>query len=283
MKQNPFSVYDFLGYFIPGALFLYSFYIINYIKNCDILNFENIFKSIDEANWGIGVLFLIASYVFGHLLSFISSISVEQYSIWRYGYPSKYLLNLSDEKYWKFKGSFLKGFWRITMIVFIFPIAFLDYFLGNWFGFKGFYHKKIDDDLTRIIKIKINLLAKKIGITSKNGFKNGSGKNADFFRFVSHYTYENSINHQPKFNNYVALYGFTRTIALLLNVLFWYFLQHIILYSTFDKLKIIILIIIALMSYVFFMAFMKFYRRYTLEGLMVLAITDFEEIKKPNA
>ncbi|MBI9040271.1 hypothetical protein [Lutibacter sp.] len=279
MKQNPFSVYDFLGYFIPGALFLYSFYIIRYFKNCDIINFEKLFNTIDEPNLEIGILFLITSYVLGHLLSFISSISVEQYSIWRYGYPSKYLLNFSIEKYWNFKGSFLKGFWRIIMILFIFPIAFLDYFLGNWFGFKAFYHKNIDNNLAKIIKIKINLLAKKIGITSKNGFENGSGKNADFFRIVLHYTYENSINHQSKFNNYVALYGFTRTISLLLNLLFWYFLQHVILYSSFDKIKILILLIIAAMSYVFFMAFMKFYRRYTLEGFMVLAITDLNDNK----
>ena len=24
LKQNPFSVYDFLGYFVPGALFLFA-------------------------------------------------------------------------------------------------------------------------------------------------------------------------------------------------------------------------------------------------------------------
>jgi hypothetical protein len=40
MKQNPFSIYDFLGYFIPGATTIYLIQIVNIIKknNCIDLN-----------------------------------------------------------------------------------------------------------------------------------------------------------------------------------------------------------------------------------------------------
>ena len=38
IKQNPFSVYDFLGYLIPGSLVIYSYLIIDYLKTTDSFN-----------------------------------------------------------------------------------------------------------------------------------------------------------------------------------------------------------------------------------------------------
>jgi len=32
IKQNPFSLYDFFGYFVPGALMIYLYLISDYIK-----------------------------------------------------------------------------------------------------------------------------------------------------------------------------------------------------------------------------------------------------------
>ncbi len=276
MKQNPFSLYDFLGYFIPGALVLYLYLIIDQLKKGNALDFTNIVVGVDNPNFETALLFVIISYVIGHFLSYISSITIEQYANWKYDYPSKYLLGLSDRHFWRGLHSFHCYFWRIVLIIFLFPMVILDFVLGREFGFKNFYHKRLDNDLIRLIILKMNNLVDKLGINEDNGFNNGEGNNQDFYRIVHHYVYENSKNHQSKLNNYVALYGFLRTLTLLLTILFWYIIFHFGLYSDFNITAIILLTILSLVIYVFFMGFMKFYRRYTLEGLMILAISKIE-------
>lgn len=276
MKQNPFSLYDFLGYFIPGALVLYLYLIIEHLKKSESFELSEIFECVNNPNINTALLFIIISYVIGHFLSYISSITIEQYANWKYDYPSKYLLNLSDRHFWKGLHSFHCYFWRIVLILFLAPMVLLDFILGRKFGFKKFFHKKLDHDLIKLILLKLNDLMDKLGVNEINGFKQGDGNNQDFYRIIHHYVYENSKNHQSKLNNYVALYGFLRTLTLLLMILFWYLIIHIGLYSEFSRESIILLGIIALVNYVFFMGFMKFYRRYTLEGLMILAISETE-------
>jgi hypothetical protein len=276
MKQNPFSLYDFLGYFIPGSLVLYLYLIIDQLKKTKTFDITNALTVANNPNMETVLLFIIISYVFGHFLSYISSITIEQYANWKYDYPSKYLLGLSDRHFWKGLHSFHCYFWRIVLIIFLAPMVILDFVLGRKFGFKKFYHKRLDNDLIRLIVLKMNDLVDKLGINEKNGFNTGAGNNQDFYRIVHHYVYENSKNHQSKLNNYVALYGFLRTLTLLLTILFWYIVFHIGLYSDFNLASIILLIVLSLVIYVFFMGFMKFYRRYTLEGLMILAISKIE-------
>jgi p-aminobenzoyl-glutamate transporter AbgT len=79
-----------------------------------------------------------------------------------------------------------------------------------------------------------------------------------------------------KFNNYVALYGFTRAISFVFCAFGWILLIKIIA----DRIKpnesenwhIYAFIASSLLSYFFYLAFVKFYRRYTLEGFMCLTI-----------
>lgn len=277
MKQNPFSLYDFLGYFIPGASLIYLVYIIGLFKSNECLDLNLILNSLPTINASGTLLFLIISYILGHLISYISSISIEIYSNWKYGYPSRYLLSFPATSYWKGAKSFHSIFWRIFLLIILLPTAIPDSILGSIFGFKVFYHKKLDSVLEKLIINKANALMTKLGMTKENGFEEGSGNNSDFFRIIMHYTYENSKTHQSKLSNYVALYGFLRTFTLIFNCLFWYIILHTFFFEHFNVKINILLICISLISYLFFMAFMKFYRRYTLEGLMILAID--KEIK----
>lgn len=282
MKQNPFSLYDFLGYFIPGSFACYLILIIDFCKKSQILDVKSFMDSIGDVNIENAVLFLIISYLLGHFLSFTSSITVEMYANWKYDYPSKYILNLRERTYWTGAKDFHDYFWRITLWIILLPTVVLDFILGKIFGLRKFYFKSLDTDLIKFILMKVNFLLDKLGLNTKNGFESGSGNEIDFFRIIQHYTYENSKNHQTKFNNYVALYGFLRTITFSLNLLFWYLSIHIIFYAGLTLKNSIILITISIFSYVFFMGYMKFYRRYTLEGLMVLTIDDKIGIIKIN-
>lgn len=274
MKQNPFSLYDFMGYFIPGATSIYLIQIVNVIKKSNCIDLNIILTSFPTIQTEGILIFLILSYVLGHLISYISSITIEKYAIWKYGYPSKYLLDINSRKFWTGARKFHSIFWRVCLIILLLPTVILDYILGHCFGFKNFYSNKLDPMLVKLIKLKTNNLLEKIGMTIENGFEEGEGNNSDFNRIILHYTYENSKNHQSKLTNYVAIYGFLRTFALITNILFWYFIIHTYCFSEFNSTSTYVIISISIISYMFFMSFMKFYRRYTLEGLMILTIDN---------
>ena len=272
MKQHPFSLYDFIGYFIPGAILLYMIFIISALKSLEPFSICGLIEVLPTIKVEGVLLGLILSYALGHLLSFVSSITVEKYAVWRYGFPSRYLLKMRVPRYRDHFKTIKGCFWGVVTYLLLLPTTFLDFVLGNWFGFKDFYVRPLDRELSRVILFKVNQLVRSLGITEDNGFKRGGGRDSDFFRIVQHYTYDHSKCHQTKFANYVALYGFLRTMTLIINVLFWYFVVHLIIIQDFKLEYIWALLISSVVSYTFFMSYMKFYRRYTLEGFMVLVI-----------
>ena len=272
MKQNPFSFYDILGYLIPGLFLISNFFLIEAWKvSCDGATILSLLNSMPTFKFENVIIIFIFAYSIGHLLSFTSSITVEKYSIWKYGYTSKFLLNMSVPKFIDHFKTIYGAFWGITIIIIILPTFILDTILGKYLGFKTFYSKTLDKQLIKLILFKVNKLATLLGMTEKNNFEMGKGHEGDFFRIIFHYTYENSKNHQSKFINYVALYGFLRTMTLIANILTWYLAIHFEILKQFDSISLILIIASSLISYMFFMSFMKFYRRYTLEAFMVLA------------
>lgn len=266
-----------MGYFIPGATSIYIFKIVNNIKKNSEIDLDTILTSFPTVKVEGVLIFLIISYILGHLLSYTSSITAEKYAIWKYGYPSKYLLNMNTRRYWTGVKRFYSFFWRIGLIILLFPTVVLDYILGHYFGFKEFYSNRLDPMLAKLVMVKINKLLHDIGMTEENGFKEGDANENDFNRLVMHYTYENSKNHQNKLTNYVAIYGFLRTFTLITNLVFWYIIFHNFYFGQFNYPTCFLLVIVSVLSYLFFMAYMKFYRRYTLEGLMILAIEKEKE------
>ena len=99
LSKSPFSLYDFLGYFIPGALFCYLFAIVFDIEEIKWLNIEFFLglRVFDQS-----VAFTLFSYVFGHAINYLSTLTIEKYSIWSIGYPSKYLFGVKPECYFTF-------------------------------------------------------------------------------------------------------------------------------------------------------------------------------------
>lgn len=112
IEKNPFSLYDFLGHFIPGAMALTLFLIVykgchdilnsqdlsinnlidvirnwNDIRYFDISKFWDVQIYIDliriiskpEYNKGIvSVIFILVSYISGSLISYLSSQTIEK-------------------------------------------------------------------------------------------------------------------------------------------------------------------------------------------------------------
>jgi len=206
IKQNPFSLYDFLGYLIPGAIFFYIILLAD--GNDSITSLTDIVKAVSERKefqFDKILFFIIVSYALGHLISYLSSLTIERFANYKYNYPSKYLLGLTD----KSTQYFPKGvrwqitFFRIFLAAVILPVSVLDFILGKHFLFNRFYTKELDPYLIEVIKKKSLVLLSQL---YPDGYKDF--ENHDFHRIISHYVYENTPGHQFKMTNYVALYGF---------------------------------------------------------------------------
>ena len=97
-----------------------------------------------------------------------------------------------------------------------------------------------------------------------------------------HYVYLNIEACQRKVDNYVAMYGFLRAMALITCFLFDYLLIDQLKYSYLIVRElgmkncvinwecISILVVILIVANLLYMGFVKFYRRFTLENYMAL-------------
>lgn len=313
--SKQFSLYDFLGYFIPGAVVIYiGVYILQSFEIYDQIIIDK--PKYDSIT--LSVVFIVFSYVIGHAVNYLSSITIEKYSIWIFGYPSKYLLGKQNYNYFKsikdctlvhnrfvkcflvklvkfisilpyhekiltntfFRSIkclkhypyFISVFWRSLLWLFILPISLQDFIFGKIFKLRLLYTNPLDDKLIQIIKDKKRQLLLNLQIINKDE----GDVDFDFNRVLYHYYFEKCQNHVSKFENYIALYGFTRSISMILNLacyvyVFMLFFQKL---ENIDIYNMIILILLLLFSYLFYMAFLKFYRKYTVECLMCLVIDE---------
>lgn len=273
IKQNPFSFYDFLGYLIPGAIFLYGALLtVGHLSPSDTaIGFVTTRLSFDKPE--IYIPFVLLAYIAGHFLSFISSITVERYSIWAHGYPSKYLLGMPSKGYLHVEENrVLRKAMRIFVFVALAPISILDWVLGVKAGMRDLYAKSLDKLLIEVLRRRIEcLIDHHAQVTDRRA--HGKAGQSDFFRYAYHYAVENAENHVPKMQNYVALYGFLRTLTLISLLLFWIVVWHVVTSDISCLVGVLTVSTGAITTYLLFMGFVKFYRRFSLEALMAMAVT----------
>ena len=132
--------------------------------------------------------------------------------------------------------------------------------------------------MSKLIKGKIDNLLASLNINNENGL--------DFRRILHHYYYEKFSSHQSKFDNYVALYGFARSLSLVFSLTTTLFFALMIFSSKIgiSFASIVFGFFLWILSDIYFMAYMKFSRRYTLEGFMCLiSDKDMERVAVAEA
>jgi hypothetical protein len=284
MEKGPFSLYDFIGYFIPGALVLYLvFFWIDvdpkYFSDKFYLNNE---KKNSEIPLYMITFYVIIAYCLGHFLSFFSTLTVEKYTVRFYGYPSRNLLAINEEKRTTIgmsaitRENIIKNF----SLIFILPLIIFDSILYI-LKYKHKYLEQIFKPYRELISNKINKVFRRIGYVGN--VVDISDNN--YHQFLIHYNYEYTQEHSFKLMNYVAIYGFLRVITLIsstyLYYLIFYFCINYSIELSFEALigAFIIfgkLFFFGLITFIFYLGYLKFYKRYTLENLMLVLI-----LKKP--
>lgn len=275
MLKNPFSFYDFLGYLFPGlvcVIFLKVVYSIDGEITLDSLFNQGLVTSF---SWKDTVQYTVLAYVVGHLISYFSSLTVEPYLIWSYGYPSVFLLNENYNKNFfdinTKVGKTGTYCWKLLVCILVFPICLASLFFGRLLHFRYYVLKPLDSYLQQNINKKIDSLLEKLKLSQRDN-------DADVHRVLMHYNYEHYANHVRKYDNYIALYGFLRSLSLLCSSIFIFLfiaeLKTIDSNDTIDWKAIFILSALFCVTYLYYLGFIKFYRRYTLENLMSILVDD---------
>lgn len=252
-EKNPFSLYDFLGYFFPGCLALFIIFTICKTNEvyCDFVpsDYVNTFMDFLRGTEKLDLLrmllpFIVVAYVLGHLISYLSSLIVEYFTTRTLGYPSAFLLHKTDgkskDKFWKdcskeyniFKCKRFKCLrerlvnvcrfvWtnkkdvKMYMRILIF---FLLLPVTILILYSGPISKTLVDFITRPQdSYTVNCIKKKLyDLASKINIEKPFNLDFDYHRIVMHYVYLHYPACQKKADNYVALYGFLRCTALIL-------------------------------------------------------------------
>lgn len=291
MSKNPFSIYDFMGYLFPGVmvLVLYLFFLqigfdITKLSDISLASNPELSGKFDLEK---SFLLIVLCYILGHIVAYLSSITVEFASNKIFGYPSKYLLNekrldwgkmflnyfmtegTSSSAIFRWVKLVMKVLLKLIVLILLFPVLFSIFTIGYFFDINGYVSRSLDPYLRDTIIEKEYLLAKKLGIKHPD-----VNEECDYHRIILHYVYLNIQSSQRKTDNYVALYGFLRSICLLSSMTF--LLVLIMSFKTIDisapcDWKIIgVLCFLYFVSYLTYLGFVKFYRRYTLENFMAL-------------
>lgn len=293
VNSTPFSFQDFLGYLIPGGFFIFG---LGIVHQSAFVNFElqSAFKIVagfyhNTSPTGITFMVIMA-YITGHFLSYISSMTIEKYSEWTIGYPSRYIFEINRLPSWQmgyylyFKRYFnplivnnrnadevrnaaklsIKA-QRLLVAIFLFPISSILVLLVLA-GMNDTFKKGVMPELAVILKKKADKKLKSLGLPKKNS----NLYHGELFKLLYHYVIENKPQHRVKMHNYQALYVYTRTIALSFVVFFW--ATIIIHHKCFcSGMYWFTILIIAIFASLFYMAFVKFYRKFTIEGYMAIA------------
>ncbi|ASM05320.1 hypothetical protein BVG88_06660 [Serratia marcescens] len=275
MKQNPFSFYDFLGYLIPGALFLYILYFGGEHYHWGIATEARGYLSQNNNSLGELLNFLplvILSYVLGHFLALVSSFMVEKYSNCNNGFPSQYLISGKGNGYFH-KADFWSVIGRAILWVTILPISIPD-IVTHW---KFRQNKKMDQRLGPVVFDLCREILKEKFKMDTSSMDDRTGVDGDSFRLIYHYAFENSEAHASKLQNYVALYGFTRNIAMIFVIVFWTLI--LLKFGMGVGIGFIPIFTSVIMAFVFYKGFVKFYKRYTLEAMMAVCAIATREPK----
>lgn len=277
MKQNPFSFYDFLGYLIPGAFLLYLFYFGGMHYGWKISAEAKTFMVGNNSSLSELLNFLpfvILSYISGHTLSLLSSFLIEKYSNCSNGYPSQYLISDCGKGYFytdTSKCKCLTYIGRCILFLILLPISLLDVLTRLMFR----QNRKMAERLRPVVFEACKKVLSEKFFMKVDDMNDSKGIDGDSFRLIYHYSFENSEPHAAKLQNYVALYGFTRNIAMVFVMIFW----TLIIMRFVPGLGIGYLPIVfsGILSFIFYKGFVKFYKRYTLEAMMAACAIKAKE------
>lgn len=276
-KNTSFTAYDVLGYFVPGAVLLLSIHFSILFHHADDRSYDALLKVFGNVQAGLLVPFLILSYLAGHILGFMSSVTLQRYAIWAYGVPSQILLGYSSHGYFDPQTSkpWLSNIFRALVFILIIPISFPDLIFGKFLDMRSNYLKRFDNILINVVKSKlISILNKEIQSDDSDLESLPDPRKNDYLKLVFHHAIERAPNHVSSLRNHVVLYGYLRASALVMVISFWASTLHFLCTDTPLWPSILIIFGYGSLSFLLFIAYFRLYKRYAEECFMAIATIE---------
>lgn len=295
VERMPFTVYDIVGYLLPGAIFLFLatyYFDTSLIHQFFKLTEENS-KQIEIQTFPMIVFFifyLFFSYVFGHIISFFSSLIIEKIVVVEFGYPSDAILNgirSNNTKTYQKEAGDSSYFLIILLAIIGFPLIIFCKFMKfvklsdqiynkkiKWYPYEAFRfaYNSIFNAFHERLESKDPMLRDKFQENIKNN------DNKLWFDMISSYIFQNIESTSIRMNNYLTMYGFLRSSNFVMLIMSWGYAFKYYLDNKFEY--IITSLVFLTLNFLLTCAFMKFYRRYTQEAIYGIAAYVIE---KPNA
>lgn len=271
-KQNPFSLYDLIGYFIPGFIILLG---ISYLIDVNINEiFHDFVKGVcpksdkalnqsTSASIIISLCIFISSYVLGHIIGILSAEMLEKlYFIKFFHYPSHYSFNISRND----KNAYKLTCVHFLLILFFIPISIIlgILYLSN----KEMLLGKLKHRLPEVVvKSKISDIMKEYYKDDNFNIDDELANNkSNYFELIYHYVLEHNTSHNFKMINYVALYGFFRNLSFAAIVLGWLSILAPC-FNSLCQLSWVNTTVLIISGIITFLGFVKFYNRFNREVL----------------
>ncbi len=290
VKQNPFSLYDFIGYLIPGILFWGMIFYIDlvFLTKTPIMDFFGINDLIKNKNniqyFAFLYPFVLSIlYLTGHFFGLLANITIEQFGrVINLGKASGYLITdiTPHTSFTAYAGLTLTWnpikfiinnlLWLLILIpetIFVYLICIVPKEKNNLI--EAFY-KKENLYMPEFSKKKIKKL---IEIHFEETFDENKITHTcnKYFHYIYHYVLENTGQHIIKIHNYVALYGLLRN-TLMVSLLISIFILFSYFFVSPYKFDIFIFFILLLISnFILFYGYIKFERRYNEEVIFALS------------
>lgn len=303
VERTPFTTYDIIGYLGPG---IFALWLIVYCVRASGINTPDFADLFVFGTGGLGnamlvVVGIVSAYGLGHILSYISSETIEKVALYFFNYPTVFLLRDSvvirkpNERYEnttkgnrRYITNCLKErsrtqsskrpkitFW--VLLLFAWPITIgllILWRLGTCRFILKKFSMSAEELLHKQFKEAVN---KKIHAPK-------TGEEIDWYRYVTYYMAMRDNFAFARLYNYLTLYGFLRTMSLI-----FVFISYSSAYALWAAPSLTFRIHLDLpihpnlwalfasisIAQVLFLAYLKFHRRYTEEGMWLFATGEF--------
>jgi hypothetical protein len=205
VERLPFTIYDIVGYFLPGAALLASIVVVLFPDTLAVFHHNGHHNGggiiIPVYEWVvIGVFLSIISYALGYCIALISSEGIENSVIKTFGYPSEFLVRGSCNPEGNYKDD----------VSFVRKMFLLHYLLrrpsGGWVRdrFESIFVKKLTKP---VIKRLGERLKERFGIDIE------CVDGEEWFSLIRHYVMNNNHPAFLRMYNYMTVYGFCRNFS----------------------------------------------------------------------
>lgn len=286
VERLPFTVYDIIGYLIPGAAFLLfaSFHFQSSLLKLDLADVASPVAALTI----FFVTAILVSYLLGHILSLIASETLEKLTLGFVGYPSEYLLREREYSIVKSVGdaerliethmAICRNITNKEKALYFRFVCYLPFFILSIF-FELLILFRL---LPRLVKALESSASEIFDLKFKSvfGFERREAANSrDWFALVEYYVFHHSGASASRMYNYVTIYGFCRNMSLvlylggLLLAVHFFWMNGEIRFLAWATVSWI-------SSFVLLLAFLKYFRRYSYEAIMNFLVMDVAELKK---